>query len=179
MGFWDVTKRVLQGKPGFEAPKENDPWEDEAPTDAYSEERRAQRQAAANNDPTTLRDERGVKQIPVAQLTNGQTSGFGQNSTVSVTVKNQSARDIQLDKLTLLGTTFQMNYPLGPGAQRVFIAYKGPQPDHDNYAKAELYYRDTLTGDYFRADHGVNYKYDSDGTYEVTGFDLMQPIADV
>ena len=176
MGFWDVTKRMVQGKPAFEAPTPEDDWDDDAPTTDFSEERAAKRQEA---DTADLYDEKGYKHPPVAAIINVKDELSGDYYELWLTIKNQSDRDIILDKLTLLGTKFRANYPLSAGEQRVFQAYRGPRLTHDNYKKAELYYKDGPTGDYFRADHMLQYKYDADGTYQVVDFELFQPIYDV
>lgn len=176
MGFWDVTKRMLQGKPAFTAAQSEDDWDDDAPTTDFSEERVAKR---SESEQTGLVDEKGYKHPPVVSIVNTKDNLSGQYYEIWATVQNQSDRDVQLDKVTLLGTKFQMNYPLGAGQQRVFHIYRGAPLTHDHYKKAELYYKDSPTGDYFRADHLLQYTYDPDGTYEVVDFELFMPIYDV
>lgn len=178
MGFWDVTKRMMQGKPAFEVPHDTDNWEDDTPSIDYAEEREAKR-VEQQSPVDGLYDAHGNKVIPIAAAIAVRFDNHGPNIDLWATIKNQSNRDIHLDKITLLGTHFSMNYPLSPGAQRVFKVYSGPQITHDNYKKAELYYKDTLSGDYFRADHMIEYKYESDKTYDVNGLQLMMPINDV
>lgn len=175
MGLWDVTKRLIQGKPAFEVSDTSDDWDDE-PTVDFAEERQAKRQEA---DTATLYDEHGHKHIPTATVTNVKSNQHGDHIELWATVTNQSDRELKLDKITLLGTKFIMDYPLGPGSQRVFRVYSGPQVMHDSYKKAELYYQDVLTNDYFRADHLVDYRYESDGSYDINGFNLITPIRDL
>lgn len=181
MGFWDVTKRVLMGKPGFVEPAADDGWDDDAPTTDFAEERRAKREVAQKGTGTRdgLVDEKGYKHPPVVELTNVKSDISGDTVEFWVTIKNQSARDVRLDKLTLLGVKNRLNYPLGAGDQRVFRAYSGPKPQHDHYKRCELYYKDEATGDYFRVDHLVQYQYESDGTYDVVDFERIDPIYDV
>lgn len=182
MSFWDITKRMIQGKPAFEAPQSADEWDDDAPTTDFAEERdekRAAQQAAAGPVQDSLVDEHGNKHIPIATVINVRPDNNGSSVDLWATIKNQSDRELLLDKITLLGTQFQLNYPLMPGAQRVFKVYSGPQLTHDNYKKAELYYKDVPTGDYFRADHLLEYKYEADKTYDVNDMRLLMPINDV
>lgn len=180
MGFWGVLGRMIQGKPAFEMPPPEDRWDDDsdAPVADYSEERRAKKQQALDYE-KGLVDEKGVKQIPVAEVINVNTDNNGQNIDLWVTVRNQSNRELRLGSMTLLGTKFDLNYPLKAADQRVFRVYSGPQLTHDNYKKAELYYRDEMTGYYFRADHLLQYKYENDKTYDVVGMQLITPINDV
>lgn len=175
MGFWDVTKRLIQGKPAFEASSQDD-WDDDAPTTDFAEDRTAKRQ---EHDETNLFDADGHKHIPVAAVTNVKTTQSGDHIEVWATVTNQSEREVRLDKIILLGTTFAMNYPLHGGSQRVFRVYSGPQMKHDSYKKADLYYQDVLANDYFMAEHFVEYRYESDGTYDINDFNLVHPIRDV
>jgi hypothetical protein len=177
MGFWDVTKRLIQGKPGFEEPSSNvDDWGDDAPTVDYAEEREAQKAQAADDD---LIDDRGYKQIPVVEVVYTKYLISGANMEVWSTIRNQSARELELDKIMMLGTKHELDYRLQPGQQREFRLYSGPRPNHNSYKKAELYYKDMPTGDYFRADHIIDYKYETDKTYSVVELKLIRPIYDI
>lgn len=180
MGFWDVTKRVLQGKPGFETPESDDGWDDDAPTTDFAEERqekRAAHQQTRGDD--GLVDARGYKHPPIVELTNVKSDISGDHLELWVTIRNQSARDVKLDKLSLLGATTGLNYPLAAGEQRVFRTYTGPKLQHDHYKRTELYYKDAATGDYFRVDHLIQYQYESDKSYEVVDFERIDPVYDV
>lgn len=182
MSFWDVTKRMLQGKPAFETPQSTDDWDDDAPTTDFADERKEKRtvqQAQTTHGLDGLVDEHGHKHIPVAAVIGVRPDNHGNSVELWATIKNQSDRELLLDRIVLLGTQFQMNYPLAPGAQRVFKVFSGPQLTHDNYKKAELYYKDVPTGDYFRADHLLEYKYEADKSYDVNDMRLLMPINDV
>lgn len=176
MGFWDVTKRLVQGKPAFEAPTDKDDWDDTAPTTDFAEDREARPQL---HDETSLIDVDGHKHIPVAAVTNVKTTQSGEHIEVWATISNQSDRELRLDKMILLGTTFAMNYPLHANSQRVFRVYSGTQFTHGSYKKADLYYQDIMANDYFKAEHLVEYRYESDGTYDINDFNLVMPIRDV
>lgn len=176
MGFWDVTRRLIQGKPAFEASQSKDDWDDDEPTVDYAEDREAKRTEAHDNG---LHDAQGNKQIPVVEIIHTKYTMSGSNVEVWSTVRNQSDRTIELDKVMMLGARHDLDYPLSPGQQRDFRLYAGPRPTHDHYKKAELYYKDSLVGDYFRADHLIEYKYETDETYSPNEFKLIKPIYDV
>lgn len=178
MGLWDVTKRMIQGKPAFEAPKsdDNDNWDDDAPTTDFAEDREAKRSEKTNQ---TLYDQEGNKHIPVVGVVHTKYTMSGANTEVWATIHNHSERRVALDKIMLLGQRTDLDYELGPGLQRDFRVYHGPRMTHDNYKKAELYYKDVLSGDYFRADHLIGYKYETDKTYDVDELELLTPINDV
>lgn len=177
MGFWDVLGRIAQGKPAFEAPKPDDNWDDDSPTVDYAEEREEKRsQAHYAHD---LYDDKGYKHPPVVEVIHVKPARSGDNLDLWVTIRNQSEREVHLGKMVILGNTFAFNYPLLASDQRVFHVYSGPALRHDHYHKAELYYRDEPTGDYFRADHAIEYHFEHDETYCVTNLQLMKPIKDV
>jgi len=178
MGIWDVTKRMIQGKPAFEAPQNSgDDWDDDAPTTDFAEERQQKRDDATS---TSLVDENGYKQIPPAALTDVDYKLLGDRFELWATVSNQSDRPVHIDKITLFGTTTQHGYPLPPRGQRVFKLYGGSLLKHDNYKTLELYYKDVQTGDYFRADHMIEYSFSADNSsYKKNSFQLIEPIRDV
>lgn len=175
MGFWDVAKRVLQGKPGFDVPKPDD-WDDDHPTTDFAEDREAKR---AQKNEASLYDAHGNKQIPVVGVTHTKYHTSGAQIEVWAVIHNHSERTIMLDKIVMLGQSTELDYQLAPGHEREFRIYHGSRLTHDNYKKAGLYYKDTLSGDYFRADHLVGYKYESDKTYSVIELELLTPINDV
>ena len=176
MSFWDVTKRLLTGKPAFEAPKSDDDWDDDAPTTDFAEDREAKRVEKADTD---LYDESGNKQIPVAGVTHTKYDLNDSQIDVWSVIKNHSERPLMLDKMVLLGQRTNLHYELRPGLQHEFRIYRGPRMTHDSYKKAELYYKDIQSGDYFRADHLIGYKYETDKTYSVQELELLTPINDV
>lgn len=165
---------MLQGKPAFEAPKQDD-WDDK-PTADYAEERAAKRAETTN---TSLYDAQGNKQIPVVGVTHTKYHLSGAQTEVWAVIRNHSERAIMLDKIVMLGQNTELDYQLGPGMERDFRIYHGPRLTHDSYKKAGLYYKDVLSGDYFRADHLVGYKYEADKTYSIVELELLTPIYDV
>lgn len=174
MGFWDITKRVLQGKPAFQS-AQHDEWEDDAPTDEYAEERHTKRDEIQERD---LYDQNGEKHPPVVEVSHAKYTLSGTTTEVWATICNRSDREVVLDKIDLFGSIAQLNYPLHPNQQREFRVYSGPQQAHDNYKKAQLYYKDVLSGDYFRADHLISYTYEHE-FYHIGAMKLINPIYDI
>lgn len=183
MGFWDVVGRMVRGQPAFVAPAQDaNKWDDDAPTLDYAEDREAARQqhaAKVDSAPGGIVDERGYKHPPVVTVSHVKTDINGSTFDLWLTFQNQSDRPTHLDKFVIFGRTFLMNYPLGAHEQRVVRVYTGKLLDHDDHQKAELYYRDAPTGDYFRADHIVEYHYDPDKTYLPNELKLILPIRDI
>lgn len=168
---------MIQGKPAFEVPKDPDAWSDnDEPTTDFSEDRQAKKEQAANS---SLVDSNGNKRIPVATIHRVRTLISGNNAQIWMILKNESDRTLILEKITLLGVRFEIHYPLGPGDEREFQVYRGALLAHDNYKTAELYFRDEASGDYFRADHLLEYSFEANSTYEIVDTKLIMPIRDV
>lgn len=178
MGFWGGLGKLVAGKPVFEESRSeghDDGWENDAPTTDYAEERQAKKEESRG-----LYDESGVKQIPEAGVIHVKYNLSGTNVEVWATVRNHSTRNIELDKIMICGQKRELDYPLSPGAEREFSVYKGPFLMNDGYKRAELYYKDVQTGDYFRADHVIEYHYDAQSrAYHVNSLELIRPIYDV
>ena len=178
MGVWDVLKRIAQGKPAFEMPKSSDDWDDDAPTTDFAEDRAEKRNIAHIRD--GLVDEKGYKHPPVVEVTHVKTQpDHAKAFDLWVTIRNNSDREVHLQKMTIFGSSFAFNYPLHAHDQRVFHVYKGPLLTHDGHHTASIYYCDTPSGDYFRADHFIEYHFEHDSTYTVTELRLMKPIKDI
>lgn len=182
MGFWDVTKRMLQGKPAFEVPQQpqgktvdewGDPVQDPDPLTADDSEwdERIHRNQRIDGS--------GVKIIPEVEVIEVTPRYSGDQVDLWVTVCNQSQYPVFLDKSYIFGVRQDLTYPLPSGGRRDFSIYRGKQPTNDGYKYAELYYRDDESGDYFCAAHMIVYEYQMDGTYRVNDMNLVRPIKDV
>ena len=188
MGFWQTIGRIMQGKTAFEAPQaaQSDEWDDDdSPTDDYAEERAMKQESAAQNTAIAphesgLYDARGVKHIPVAAVDRVKCHEKGDQMEVWAILENRSDRSIELDKIVVCGVKQEIDYILSPGAQREMLIYRGLKMTHDSYKKAELFYKDTQTGDYFRADHMIEYHYEAaEKHYTIDELKLLMPIRDV
>ena len=168
MGFLDGLGRMLQGKPAFVDPglKQTE-VPPRAPTDAPQ---------ATNQTPV---DQRGYKIIPVVTLEHCKSHLNRDRVEVSAWATNQSDSEVELDKITLLGTTMQLDRRLSAGQAYEVRLYSGTAPTHDSYHKANLYYKLVSSNDYFQADFTVEYDYQSDGKYLPEQFHPEHPIRDI
>lgn len=183
MGFWDVTKRLLQGKPAFEVPgspqkgKAVDEWGDpvQDPDPVTSDDSESGERIHRNQRVNS----QGYKIVPEAEIIRVEPRYSGDAVELWVTIRNQSQYPVFLDKSYVFGVKQELDYPLPAGGQREFSIYRGKQLMNDGYKYAELYYRDDGSGDYFCATHMIVYDHRSDGTYEVDDLKLVRPIKDV
>lgn len=179
MGFLNSLGRLIAGKPVFEEPVQHEgsggDWDSDAPTDDFAEERQAKKAEAKG-----LYDEHGIKHIPEAAVVHVHYSLSGTTVQVWATIHNQSSRALELDKITLCGQKTELDYPLQPGREHEMLIFKGPVLKNNGYKRAELYYKDVQTGDYFRADHSVGYHFDAAlGQYHVNSLEIIRPIHDI
>lgn len=180
MGFWDIAKRMIQGKPVFEVPadyqKQQDDWGD-VPQDDPSPVNESQQGERVHRNQRV--DAHGYKVVPEVEIIRVEPRQSGEFIEVWVTIRNQSQYPVFLDKSYIFGVKQELDYPLPAGGQREFSVYRGKQLTHDSYKYAELYYRDEGSGDYFCAAHMIHYEHGSDGIYDIVDMKLVRPIKDV
>lgn len=162
MSFFETFKRIVQGKPPFEVPKQ----------DGQNQQPLQQSQPAAPQAP------RGPKVIPEVEIERTTYRTNGSQMQVLCIIQNNSQGTIELDKIRLLGTSSELDSFLRPGEERQYTVYSGNRPQNTNYRIAELYYKDA-TGDYFCADHYIDYDQEDDRTFVITEMNLRRPIRDV
>lgn len=167
MGFWNTLGKMVQGKPIFEPPKDAG--------------------ASATDEPTAevvvpVRpgyDAKGNKIIPKIAITRCQTQTSGDNMQVWAWIKNEADTPLRLERMTMVGMTRQLGNFLTPGEQEQVLVYSGVRPRITSYTKAELYYVQMNTNDYFCAEHQIEYDYESDGTYTVSELEPYSYVRDV
>ncbi len=190
MGAWDVLKKMIVGEPIFDQQnKQKNDWDvDQNPTADFAEERDAKREKIENqkiiakeqqSNLNSLHDSRGYKKIPQCEVIRTRSVMSGKNMDVWATIYNPSERPLELDKILVMGNKLELDYPLQSRSQREFRIFRGVRPKHESYKKAELYYKDIPTGDYFRADHLIDYKQEKDGTVTVRALEFISPVVDV
>lgn len=152
MGFFETLKRLAQGKPPFEVP-----------VDAKT----GQMQQPEASQPAPVRT--GPKVVPHVEIERTTSRLNGNRLLVTCIIQNNAQDTIMLDKMRMIGTSRELDTYLRPGEERQFNVYDGTAPTNTNYSTAELYFRDS-TGDYFSADHLIEYEREHDGNYTITEF---------
>ena len=153
MGFFETIKRLAQGKPPFEVPV--DPKNGQPQSQAGT--------AAQPTNPVRS----GPKVIPHVEIERTSSRINGPRMLVTCIIQNNSSGTIELDKIRILGTSRELDSYLRPGEERQYNLYDGNRPGNTNYHVAELYFKDQ-SGDYFSADHTIEYEREHDGTYIIT-----------
>ncbi len=116
------------------------------------------------SDPT--RDQAGQKIMPevwVEQLKLRPNSDMSHIEVWAV-LKNQSEFEVEITKVMLLGDTLDPNRFIKPNATYELMVYNGDTPESESYKKLALEYKIVRNGDYFQADHLLQYRLEQEGT---------------
>ena len=127
----------------------------------------------------------GQKIIPEIEVERikAQPSSDSKSLEIWAYIHNLASFDIELDKYELLGQRGDLNKFLKPGEIFELRMYRGAMPENDSVRKMYIQYKIVGTGDYFQADHTINYKYEQDSQgnkwYMPDSLKLIRPVRDI
>ena len=126
----------------------------------------------------------GQKIIPTVSIERVEShlSGDMQRVEVWVYVKNHSNFDVELTRVNFWRQHNDPGRFLKPGEGYDIHIYSGETRHDDAEHKLELQYKIVQTGDYFQADHHIEYRYERNDTAEFyipEDMKLIQPIRDI
>jgi hypothetical protein len=160
MGIFGTLGKILQGKPVFE------------PTNNMQGEH-AQAQNQPGGSPFGAGQPQGVaqapagpKQMPHVEFERIVCHSNGTHMDCDAFIQNNSHDDVDLDRLSIMGGTYDLGRVLRPGEEHEFRIYSGNRPNNTSYTRAELTAKDH-TGDYFQLIYYVQFKAMGDGTYVI------------
>ncbi len=160
MGFFGTLKKIIEGKPVFDAV-------DQSKLASHSVET-AQATTTSNSS----------KILPVVRIERTECHDSGAQMTVRCTIRNDSDQEIELDKIRLIGMVRELDTRLRPHESRELVVYSGNRPNNRSYTTAELNYKD-MSGDYFQARYVVEFRQESDNTYSIARINLTGSIKDI
>lgn len=164
MGFFGGLGRLLQGRPVFEVPEQKS---DNAVA------------TQSQGDVPGVRLPNGQKDIPSVEIEEIDVHNDAHHMRIIASIKNHSARHLELDKIHILGTKREIDAYLKSGEEGEFTIYEGVRPQNTYQKEAWLDYKDE-TGDYFRAKHLVEFDApEQDKTYTVRRIKFFGPIQDI
>lgn len=159
MGFFDALSKIIQGKPVFEV-NQNQSQVPQAPD--------APQQPVAPAAPA------GPKVYPKIELGRVQCRMSGDDMEVEVEIQNDSAEQLDLDQVRMLGKGHDLGTQLRPGEEREFTLYEGDRPRNTSNSRVDITFRTMPGGDYFQAEFVIDFKQEADGTYSVQRFRPIQ-----
>jgi hypothetical protein len=154
MGFLDGMRRMMQGRPVFEAPvepKERISGSDEDIRDVPPVDATAKREDV----------------VPTFSVDHLKSHINGNTIDVYAWVTNTSMSELEIERCVILNTKMMIKRRLGPGQSHEVCLYRGPIADNDYIHKANIFYEDLDANEYYRADFMVEYNRESNGMYTV------------
>lgn len=171
MGFFDGLGRMIKGEPVFQVgdnSQVNPPQSSSQPNQPNPD---------VNDAGQPLHN--GEKIRPVVRIERARHEPSGDHLEIWGHIQNDSQVPVSLESINILGTNYNLqDVTLNPGQQREIRIYEGSTIKSTSYTKCELLYRDN-TGDYFKAQHIIDFKQESDGTFIIYRFRQVLPIYDV
>lgn len=133
-------------------------------------------------DPT--RDAAGQKIVPEVRVERLDVKPLGSVNKVEVwaTLKNHSELEVDVTKVLFLSGSVDPNRFLRPSEMHEIKIYSGDTPRNEAYKKLEVQYKIRANGDYFQADHLVQYEveqYEGVTYYMPVDIDPLSPIRDI
>lgn len=182
---------LVFGDPNYEQkgsgvlPKAVESWKDASG--------KTQSEAAANQAPvevegqaieSRLRDARGLKIVPEVEVIRVQSkpSSDMKHCDVWIQFKNNSEVEVEVTQISFLRQKLRFGRFLKPGESHEERVYSGDTPENDSERRCEVLYRVCENGDYFQADHLVEYDLEREGDenyYLPSEMKLISPVHDV
>jgi hypothetical protein len=161
MGFFGALSKIIQGKPVFEV-NQNQP----------------QQSAPASVTPgqpvPTAPAPAGPKVYPQLYIGRVECRMSGDDMDVDIFIKNASQVQLDLDRISILGTSRDLGTFLRPGEEREFRVYSGDRPRNASHNHVEIDVKTDPGGDYFKAEFTMDFKQEADGTYTVQRFRAIE-----
>lgn len=155
--FFSLLKNIALGKP------------------VYTNQQTTQSAQPAAQQPTQTVS--GPKVVPQAYIERVECTENGANMQCDATIQNYSQVPLDLDRIEILGTSFDLGTILRPGEEREFRIYSGPRITNTGNNQCKLYYKDPST-DTFCAQHTIDFEKLADNTYTINRIRFLN-IADV
>lgn len=120
----------------------------------------------------------GPKERPLLVVERVESRDSGSNCQVTFSIQNNASEAITLERIEFLGSERRYSEYFRAGQEREVVVFNSNRPMHRNYSYAELEYK-TDAGDYFQANHSVEYRQEADGTYSVYRLRFVGPVKDI
>jgi hypothetical protein len=161
MGIFGTLGKLIQGKPVFE------------PTNQPNGHAEVQEQPGSAFGQGTMQPSEGPKQMPHVEFERIECHMSGTHMDCDAFIQNNSHDNVDLDKLSFMGSSYDLGRQLRPGEEHEFRIYSGNRPNNTSYTRAELTVKDH-TGDYFELIYYVQFKAVGDGTYIIDRIQSQQ-----
>lgn len=160
--FFESLKRVISGQPVF----------------VPGETQKTPQSAGSPTAPQAAQNQ-GPKVLPTATITRVICTNNGPSMECEVIVENQSNQTLRLQRIEFLGMTDELGDFLRPGEEREYSFHFANRPTNTSRNIAQLFYNNDPEGDYFCAQHLIEFEKLADNTYSIHEFRFQPPVRDV
>lgn len=170
--FFETLKRLIMGEPVFTAEdqaKKKPGLDIQVPAGQPLPQQQASQQRPMRTGP---------KVIPQLYIEEVDCRENGMQMQVMANIKNASQQTLELDKVKIFNSSYELDSFLRPGEERQYRLYSGNRPQNTYNGNVEIYFKDEF-GDYFSAVHLIEFEKMQDGTYTIRRLRFTPPIRDI
>lgn len=121
----------------------------------------------------------GPKVLPTVSIVRSLCQNDGPGLECEILIRNQSQQNIRLQRIEFLGLIDELGEFLEPGDEREYTFRFASRPQTTSQNMARLFFHNAPEGDYFCADHLVEFEKLADNTYTVHQFRFQSPTRDI
>lgn len=183
MGLFDGLGRLVKGEPVFQDGDSDDGWKsaDGKPKqkdDYASISGEGVQQIVEDVAETKTAPPNGPKYLPKIDVADVK-SDLGSDGRVEYyfEIHGDSKARLELDKIFIFGTKFEIDRWMEPGEHREVLVYRGQARKDTSYDKCQIHYRDE-SGDYFMCEFWLDLRLE-DGYYVISRTKLIGAVRDV
>lgn len=109
----------------------------------------------------------GPKVVPQAYIESVDCTETGTAMRCVASIQNYSSEPLDMDRVEILGTSFDLGTVLKAGEERRFNLYDGPRVTSTTNSLCRLYFKRPADTDAFCANHTVEFERQADNTYSI------------
>ena len=121
----------------------------------------------------------GPKVLPLATIKRVICTNNGPVMECEIVVQNQSQQNLRMQRIEFLGIVDELGDFLKPGEEREYTFHFATRPASTSRNIAQLFYNNDPEGDYFCAQHLINFEQLADKTFAIHDFRFQPPVRDV
>ncbi|HEU5187096.1 MAG TPA: hypothetical protein VFT87_01190 [Candidatus Saccharimonadales bacterium] len=121
----------------------------------------------------------GPKIFPTVRVVRSLCQNNGLGLECEVVIRNQSQQNIRLQRIEFLGLADELGEFLEPGGEREYTFNFAARPQDTARDRATLFFQTAPEGDYFCAEHLLEFEKLGDNTFTIHSFRFLPPIRDV
>lgn len=176
MGFMQGLGRMLSGEPVFQPG--DDPHANTREPATTAQQAEADTDTQTQTNPYQRND--GTKILPEVVFDRLSVNLSSDSSHVEIwgNVRNDSPYSVELNQLSWLGDSIDLNQTLGPGQMRQVHLYRGDTPKNNAYSNADLQIQ-VENGDLFTQRYYLEFDYQSSGYYVPEQLHVNLPARDI